>query len=330
MDGVFEKMSGLLGARFMLGLLMPLLAWCGGVGALVATAHGWTATLRWWDALSVSKQVLLAVAAAVGVVVLATMLGTVVIPLTRMLEGYWGQLGNPFAALGVRLQKRRLERLESQTTDFTDYRIYLGFPDTDLLPTRLGNILRAAETYSGDSDRWAVDAVFWWPRLYVLLSDASRQAVDDTRDALDQLVVMTWLLAAFGLVAAGFGVGGMSTVVWLPCSVGGLAASRVTYLAATSAAAGFGEQVRSSFDLYRLELLTHLGWQTPAQWPDERALWQALQQQLYRRGASQSDLLTQPRTSQERQSWFNVTHDLAKQMFRGRRASDIRTGDHGH
>ncbi|WP_432955685.1 hypothetical protein [Micromonospora haikouensis] len=293
-------MTGLLGPRFLFGLVIPVLAWCGGVGALVATAFGWTSTLRHWDALSVSQKAFLAAAVAVGILFLAKLLSTMIMSLTRVLEGYWSLLPRSMTRLGIRQQKKRLRRLEKEDSFLADYRIYIGFPpDMDLLlPTRLGNTIRAAESYSGDSERWSVDAVFWWPRLYALLPDANRQAVDDSKDALDQLVVMTWLLAGFGLVAVGFGAGGMSAVVWLPCSIGGLAASRVTYLAANSAATVFGEQVRSSFDLYRLELLTHLGWETPALWADERALWQELQQQLYRRGTSPSDLLARPRTSQ--------------------------------
>ena len=52
-----------------------------------------------------------------------------------------------------------------------------------LLPTRLGNALRAAETRAGEP--YGLDAVVAWPRLYPLLPDGVRALVDDQRDGLD-------------------------------------------------------------------------------------------------------------------------------------------------
>jgi hypothetical protein len=77
--------------------------------------------------------------------------------------------------------------------------------------------------------------------------------------------------------------------VWVPCAAGALALSWLTYRAAIASAAVFGDLVRSCFDLFRSDLLTHLGWPLPEKLPDERDLWGALGKQLYRRGTDSQE-----------------------------------------
>jgi hypothetical protein len=81
------------------------------------------------------------------------------------------------------------------------------------MPTRLGNALRAAESYPGDDERWGLDAVFWWPRLYLILPDSARDQVDEARTSMDQLVLLSVLWAAFAAVAIGFGIAGLAPAV---------------------------------------------------------------------------------------------------------------------
>jgi hypothetical protein len=139
--------------------------------------------------------------------------------------------------------------------------------------------------------------VFWWPRLYLIIPDSARQQVDDARASMDQMVVLSLLSVAFAAVAVGFGVTGLPLVVWVSCTAGALVLSWLTYRAAITSAAVFGDLVRSCFDLFRNDLLSHLGWPLPETLPDERALWNALGQQLYRRGTSLQgqDLINAPR-----------------------------------
>jgi hypothetical protein len=306
LGSLFDRATGLFDKRFVLGLLLPAFAFLGGAGALAATMAGWGATLRWWQVLGTTQQVALGVVAAAGVIVVATLLGTQVVALTRLLEGYWrwAWADRSLGRLGRSREARRQRRLAADQTPLGVLHSYLAFPPPEmqaqlgpLLPTRLGNTLRAAEVYPGDPERWGIDAPFWWPRLYLVLPDGVRDQVDDGRSALDQLVVLTALAAGFAVVALGCTCGGLPVVVGLPSAAGALLLSRLTYLAAVTASGAYGDLVRSCYDLYRGDLLARLGWPMPATRLDERSLWQALAQQLYRRSASsaQQALVDAPR-----------------------------------
>ena len=61
--------------------------------------------------------------------------------------------------------------------------------------------------------------------------------------------------------------------------------------AAVAVAVSYGELVRSAFDTHRLTLLTSLGYTLPTSLDEERQLWQAIAQLLYRRDADRPELL---------------------------------------
>jgi hypothetical protein len=301
-SSALSTVTGLLDRRFALGLLLPVLAFWAGVAALAATAHGWSRTSSWWQHLDTSRQVALTLAAVAGLVFVAIVLGTQVVPMTRILEGYWSWswIDKTAGRFGRYREGQRRARLDQDKSPLGYLRGYLAFAPAELgplMPTRLGNSLRAAESYPGDDERWGLDAVFWWPRLYLLLPDSVRAQVDDARASMDQLVLLSVLSAAFAVVAIGFGVAGLNPAVWVLSAVGALILARLSYLAAVASSAVFGDLVRSCFDLFRRDLLTHLGWPTPDRLPDERTLWVAVGQQLYRRSASSAtqDLLNAPR-----------------------------------
>jgi hypothetical protein len=297
---LFDKVTGLFDSRFTLALLLPAFAFAAGAGALAATMAGWHQAATWWSGLDAARQVALGVAAAGAVVVLAVIIGTQVVALTRLLEGYWRWrwVNATLGRLGRWHEAKRRASLAADTSELGYLTGYLAFPpDGAPLPTRLGNALRAAESYPGDDQRWGLDAAFWWPRLYLVLPDSARDQVDNARAALDQLVVLSMLSAAFGVVALALSCAGLNLVVGLSCAAGALLLSRGSYLAAVTAAGVFGELVRSSYDLFRGDLLAKLGWPMPPTLHRERQLWLALGQQLYRRGTTEQGdaLLNAPR-----------------------------------
>jgi hypothetical protein len=284
---LFDKVTGLFDKRFVLALLLPAFAFAAGTAALAVTMSGWHTADTWWAGLDAARQVALGVAAAGAVVVLAIIIGTQVVAMTRLLEGYWRWrwVNATLGRLGRWREGNRRKRLAADTTELGYLHSYLAFPhDGAPLPTRLGNALRAAESYPSDEQRWGLDAAFWWPRLYLILPDSARGQVDDARASLDQLVVLTMLSAAFGVVSLALSCAGLNLAVGLGCAAGALLLSRGSYLSAVTAAGVFGELVRSSYDLFRGDLLAKLGWPMPPTLAAERQLWTDLGKQLYRRG----------------------------------------------
>jgi hypothetical protein len=296
---LFDKVTGLFDKRFTLALLLPTFALGAGGGALAATVAGWHQTAGWWSGLDAARQVALGVAAAAAIVVLAIIVGTQVVAMTRLLEGYWRWPADQTAGRAGRWwQAKRRDWIASSQSSLSDLRGYLEFPpDADqLMPTRLGNAMRAAESYPGQ-DRWGLDAVFWWPRLYLVMPGSARDQVDDARAGLDQLVVLSMLSAAFGVAAFILSFLGLNQAVGFSCAGGGLLLSRASYLAAVTSATVFGDLVRSCYDLYRGDLLTRLGWPMPPALPDERRLWAVLTKKLYRGDVDTAEeaLLNAPR-----------------------------------
>ncbi|MEU1406595.1 hypothetical protein ABZ471_30265 [Streptomyces sp. NPDC005728] len=292
---LLDKSTGWLGQRLVGTLLLPSLAFWAGIGALVVTHVGWSRAADRWNALGGARQLLICAGAVAGLLVFVLLAMAVLPALVRAYEGYW-LLRHPFGRLGrlgVSLQRRRWQRL--RLTDPRDYgRRYRCFPPEprDLMPTRLGNALRAAESYASDERRYGMDAVFFWPRLYPLLPDSLRSALGAARASLEQFLVLAALSAAFVPVTAVLAMTpGLPLPIWLPTLVVGPLLSILAYRAAVSAALGYGELVRSAFDTHRRALLTALGLALPATLEAERALWQALAQQLYRRDTDHPELL---------------------------------------
>jgi hypothetical protein len=145
-----------------------------------------------------------------------------------------------------------------------------------LMPTRLGNVLRASELYP--YERYRIDAIVIWPRLRPLLPEAPAAALVEDKTTLDALLMLRTLAILFGtvwpivLIATGASLWlvGASLLAW--------PVAWATHRAALQVAAAYGDRVRALFDLYRTELLRHLGFDMPKDLSSERLLWDDLAQ----------------------------------------------------
>jgi hypothetical protein len=202
-----------------------------------------------------------------------------------VLEGYWGDgpIGRRLTALSTGRQRARRQRLErsatpgdaAATVDATEtarlvsaaWRLRHRFPpEAILLPTSLGNVMRAAEHRAGRP--YGLDAVVVWPRLYPLLSEAVRAPTDDLRLQLD-------LAARFTAV---FLVGAVTTLAllvthgwWLLVPLASLVLAWISYRASVAAASAYGVAVEAAFDLAHLDLRAALHLARPPDRTTERA-----------------------------------------------------------
>jgi len=156
-----------------------------------------------------------------------------------------------------------------------------------VMPTRLGNHLRAAETYS--FLRYNLDAPVIWPRLRETLPEAFAGRLGEAKMNMDLMVVLTTLALIFGVVWGGVFVvvpdASLAVVKWVAAPVAflaGVGMARVAYLNAAQSALAYGELLKTAFDLYRWQVLEALHLDLPADLESERELWGEISGLFYR------------------------------------------------
>lgn len=140
-----------------------------------------------------------------------------------------------------------------------------------LLPTRLGNVLLAAEIHAGDS--YGIDALVIWPRLYPLLSDRLILILDEQRSRLDSAASFAISFALAALVSV---LLLWTHYLWLLLPVGLAMLSWLGYRGAIAAALAYGETIRTAVDLHRFDLLRALHLPLPADEQEEKQLFELI------------------------------------------------------
>ena len=102
-------------------------------------------------------------------------------------------------------KKRRAAEVNLKKLDFPindDGEFYAG------MPTRLGNLLYAYETYSKTA--YGLDSIFYWSRLWVVLDKDLRGAIDETQAIADSAVYVCFACYASGLIVMLYAMGGFA------------------------------------------------------------------------------------------------------------------------
>lgn len=284
--------NNLLDRVMLLTLFFPSLLFWGGLLAVYLSVNGFETTVNDWSQQGVIILLLQIVAALAWLVFFAHLLGSKLVWMTRQFEGYWEW------PLGGKLQEWRRAYYQKVLAEIdldTEYqKIYYGFPFPDepeeVMPTRLGNILKNAELYP--AQRYDIDAVVMWPRLYPLLPDAFARLLGSARGSLELMLVISSLSMLFAVVASAYlWVTGGSWQLFLACSLGGFLVAYLAYLSALEAALSYGALLKSAFDLYKGDLLQKMGYQSPNSLQEERTLWTKLHELVYRGEAGSPDVL---------------------------------------
>ncbi|MDL1944934.1 hypothetical protein FBQ99_21620 [Chloroflexi bacterium CFX2] len=170
----------------------------------------------------------------------------------------------------------------------------LTYPDnlSDVLPTRFGNTLKAAENYSGE--RYGFDGVHFYPRLMQVIPVEYKLNIDTARNELSFLANMSILsvffsfLCMFAIFISMSMVNGAGTdpaifiefsgtvMRYLTAAAVGFISCGFFYNASIFSVNSFGLMIRSSFDLFRMDLLKKLGLERPKDSEEEFNTWQVL------------------------------------------------------
>ncbi|MGW7529061.1 hypothetical protein [Streptomyces sp. NPDC054783] len=205
--------------------------------------------------------------------VLAQLLAALRPGLIRLYEGYWSAL--PY---GDRIADRLRRRHEDQVAR-TERPWSLPSPDR-LMPTRIGNVVRAAEQ---QAQRYGMDAATAWPRLYVTLPETFTLHFAATCATLDLMITISCLGAVFAVGGASLAGAMLSWQAAVLCAAGGALTSWLGFRAALRAAFAYGELVRAAFDVHRWLLLDAMGLRRPTSYDAERKQWRQLHQ-IWQRG----------------------------------------------
>lgn len=139
-----------------------------------------------------------------------------------------------------------------------------------LLPTRMGNAIRAFERHG--NERWGLDGVTAWPRIEALLSADEQTLLVDAK--IDLYVFVNGSLGALAVGAclvADKLEHGVPNSYW-PLYALPFLLSYILYRFAVGLAIRWGEVVRASTDLHRLEIYERLNVRAPSSFSDERNL----------------------------------------------------------
>jgi hypothetical protein len=173
-----------------------------------------------------------------------------------------------------------------------------------LMPTRLGNVLRASEMYA--YERYAIGEITIWPRLAPLLPADIVKTIDEKNNHFMFLINSSFL--AFGNAFLGLCFGFLGVFAFPPSILYPYAAQSagffsigydyispsgyffisailsgfgyILYRISVNSAEDFSLYVRTSFDLYRKNLLRQMDWKPPKTIEAEKELWKNISEYL--------------------------------------------------
>jgi hypothetical protein len=218
---------------------------------------------------------------AFSVLILSFLLASSARQLTRLLEGYtirprW------LRDRWTEKQKEKRQELHrkiagnAQLVEKLRYRDQLNrYPRKAefVLPTRLGNALRAGETFGWV--QYGVSTVDLWTRLTAVADEKLLDQLDQSRAVLNFYVALIWLSVVLAAVTVPVALwsGEMNYILWVVPLVGLL---RLWYSAAVSSVTWYAQGMQALADLSRGRLATALGVRLPEKLDDERELWMAI------------------------------------------------------
>jgi hypothetical protein len=215
-------------------------------------------------------------AITIAALVLITISGVVAqplaLPVLRLLEGYWPPWLEPLRRFFLARKHRKLravrrrwgELAARELADLSPHEVneyakldqQLARAPIDqalMMPTTLGNILRAAETRP--RDKYGLNPIVCWPRLWLVLPESAQADLNGVRSKLDggALVVLwgvwVWWIAPLAVVVA------IASYRWM-----------------LSQAQLYGDLFEACFDVYRKDLYEALGYTLPTDREAERAV----------------------------------------------------------
>lgn len=312
----FGEIKGYFGKPFIPAVWMPLLIFSGAILAVYFTGQGSLVTnwQEFWT-FNIEIKILLVSTFLIIVTLIALVVHYLQVPISRLFEGYWqaipfflsvvasrkknyyqkqflryfnilDTLEESIPSLEQEIQKdkqpspQKLSDLETQIARFNELsgKLTREFPPPrfrqQIMPTRLGNIYKAAELYS--LDRYGVDSVVFWPRLLEVLPQTFLERLQETKIAVDTLLLFSLLCIVFSLMTVPYVLSCRVGLILLVICALGIPLGWLLYRSALLPANIYAELIRVAYDLYRRDLIHKFGLQLPISLAEEEKLWREL------------------------------------------------------
>lgn len=287
-----ESLGENIAKEWLSKLLLPALVfWLGGLLAVCSNPKfGWKIVEPFLgDGKNLAtfplNQLILGLLA---IAISATIVQQLELTILRWLEGYWHPWLNPLRQWLVRRQEASFshakhnrnqlyDRYDSLTSEEMDKLARLDWQRKQtpkqidqLMPTRLGNILRAAE--SRPLEKYGLETTICFPRLWLLLPAEVKIELSEARSRLNSTVrIWIWSVLFLGW--------GYYSCWAIPI---GLGVAWLSYGWMLDAAAVYGDLLESAFDLFRTLLYKSLRLSLPKNPTEELRLGRALTDYLWR------------------------------------------------
>lgn len=291
--GTLSSGAGKVGRYFTVVSAIPAALFCAYVYLIVVV--GWSAHLR-WSALDEAPWYGIVVA-GLGGLTLALSLNPLQFPLIQLFEGYWGgsPIASRLAAMRILHHRRRWFGLKNADASSRDavarehpqaldlrtaspdlvravvvgsesQRALGSYPAVrEILPTRLGNVLRSYERSAGSA--YGIDPLIAVPRLAMVATDREIAYVQNQRVQLE-LALRTSLM---GLLAVAVTLVVMARHgLWLLLALAPYTVAYLSYRGAVALAHEYGTSITVLIDLSRTELYRRMGMKQPTSTEEER------------------------------------------------------------
>jgi hypothetical protein len=273
---VLDQITGQLEKRFLLNAFFPTLLFFMLMGlAIVSGGPGLDESIEWWGEQPGVVRVMLTIGGVAVVFVTANVVAGSMLWIIRLFEGY----AFPTSLVAGLGRSHKFADWQGKSAE-KKRAMRNSFPESprsrdDVAATRLGNILLSAETYP--LARYHVDSMRTWPRLYNLLPEELRGALEGSRSSMELLLVVAFWASLFSCLGSLTLLLLGSSLAWvLAALLGGAAVAGITYAGALAPAKIYGSLIRTAYDLHRHELIEALRLPRPATPGEERLVWSAV------------------------------------------------------
>lgn len=293
-DSTLYSIISFFNKRFIITIFLPCLIISLFFLSLVIYVNGTEYSIKIWSNQKIEVQFFFVIGYICMIYFYAYILLIFLKNVTQFYEGYWDNFFgiNTYSNMKKKYFLKRFARMhqfldiennrDTQTAQNYFRSFYSDYPYNikDIMPTRLGNILKNSEVYS--LDRYGLDSVLLFSRLYPLLPQTLRDNISEYKSVLDSMITISFLSITFSVISLLYMlIIHVSLLFLITVFISGLIIGYIAYLGAINAAYGYSDTIKSAYDLYRMKLLTTLGYKLPKSCDEEKIYWSKICQFLY-------------------------------------------------